>query len=374
MFQHIEKHIRKRVDDVVFIELKNEKALKLKDFVFDSNVPLPVLLKDFVSKVKGQDEKDIPITSIVSGAIYILGIDPDFKYKDHYIELLKAFHENPLHYILGMGFTEIQNGEYMNALICFRGALALDPESLDALYNIGRCCEDIAERNDGKRLEQDFTKSALLIFERIIELFPDSHLGYYHVGFHYANLKQYAQAEAMWHEAIKKDIDENKQLELVEKIIELQDKVIYEEGYQLVLNGRYQEGLEKLLSIEDKYQDWWNLLFFIGLAYRGLEQFDEAVKYYQKVLVHHPKHPETHNELGLTYMVMGLTTDAEEAFVEGIRIKPDSHEMLCNLSIIHMEKGQLEIAEKFLEQANEIAPEDEITQTCIRHLNQLKQM
>ncbi len=128
---------------------------------------------------------------------------------------------------MGMGFTEIQNGEYMNALICFRGALTLDPESLDALYNIGRCCEDIAERNDGKRLEQDFTKTALLIFERIIELFPDSHLGYYHVGFHYANLKQYAQAEAMWHEALKeKTLMKNKQLELVEKIIELQDKVI----------------------------------------------------------------------------------------------------------------------------------------------------
>ncbi len=78
--------------------------------------------------------------------------------------------------------------------------------------------------------------------------------------------------------------------------------------------------------------------------------------------------------LVLLIWLWGLTTDAEEAFVEGIRIKPDSHEMLCNLSIIHMEKGQLEIAEKFLEQANEIAPEDEITQTCIRHLNQLKQM
>ena len=372
MFQSIEKHLRKRVDDVVFIELKKEDALQVNGFSFDTETPLPILLKDFVEKVKGKEEKDIPITSIASGAVYILGIDPEFKYKDQYVAFLKAFHEKPLHYILGMGFTEIQNGNYLNGLICFRSALVLKPDSLDALYNMGRCCEDIADRNEGKKLEQDFTVAAVEIFEKITELYPDSHLGFYHLGFHYANQKDYINAEQAWRLARQTDIDENKEMELLEKIVELRDKVVYEEGYQLILNGRSQEGLEKLLSIEEKYQDWWNLLFFIGLAYRNMEQYEEALHYYKKVPVHHPKHPETHNEIGLTYMMMGQISDAEEYFVEGVRINPESHEMLCNLGMIHMERGQLELAEKFLSQAYEIDPDDEITQTCLRHLRQLK--
>lgn len=372
MFKTIEKHLKKHVDDVVFIELKNENAIEVNGYTLDPEIPMPILLKDFVEKVKGKEEKDIPVTSIASGAIYILGIDPEFKYKEAYIAFLKAFHEQPLHYLLGMGFTEINNSNYMNALICFRGALVLEPDSLDALYNMGRCCEDIADQNEGKKLEQEFTQAAIDVFERISEVYPESHLGYYHLGFHYANQKAYTKAEDAWRTALKLDIDENKEMELVEKLIELQDKVTYEEGYQLVLAGRSQEGLEKLLSIEDKYQDWWNLLFFIGLAYRNMEQYEEALRYYKKVLVHHPKHPETHNEIGLTYMMMGLPNEAEEYFVEGIRINPSSHEMLCNLGIIHMERNQLELAEKFLKQAFEIEPEDEITQTCLRHISQLK--
>jgi len=373
MFKGIEQHLRKRVDDVVFIEIKKETKIQIKDYVIKSDIPLPILLKDFVEKVKGKDEKDIPITSIISGIIYILGIDPEFKYKNEYIEILEAFSDTPLHYILGMGFNEINKEDFINGLICFRSALVLDEDSLDALYNYGRCCEDIASRNEGKKLEKAFIEESFEVYEYISEKYPESHLGFYHLGFCYANQKSYGLAEKAWNIALEKDIDENKHMEILEKIIELRDKVVYEKGYELVLNGRYQEGLEMLLSIEEQYEDWWNLLFFIGLAYRNLENFEEAIKYYKKVLVHHPRHPETHNELGLTYMMMGLTSDAEEYFVEGVRINPESHEMLCNLAMIHMEREQYETAQDFLDKAYEIDPNDDITIKCLEHLNKIRE-
>ena len=52
-------------------------------------------------------------------------------------------------------------------------------------------------------------------------------------------------------------------------------KVEYEEGYTLVFQGKFEEGLEKLLPLEEKYGDWWNLLFMIGLAYKNMNEIKE---------------------------------------------------------------------------------------------------
>ncbi|EQI33119.1 hypothetical protein QOU_3656, partial [Clostridioides difficile Y202] len=58
--------------------------------------------------------------------------------------------------------------------------------------------------------------------------------------------------------------------EVQENLGKMDFKVQYEEGYTLVFQGKFKEGLEKLLPLEEEHMDWWNLLFMIALGYKGM--------------------------------------------------------------------------------------------------------
>ena len=96
------------------------------------------------------------------------------------------------------------------------------------------------------------------------------------------NPSQYIRL-VIWEEAIKHGLDEDIIAEIQENIGKMDYKVQYEEGYSLVFQGKFEEGLDKLLlPLEEQYGDWWNLLFIIGIAYKNMgndEIFIILIKY-----------------------------------------------------------------------------------------------
>ena len=88
------------------------------------------------------------------------------------------------------------------------------------------------------------------------------------------------------------------------------EPVKIEEGYNLVLSGRFAEGIERLSAYtEGEYKDWWPLWYYLGTAYQGLEMPEKAVENYLKVLQLSPSNLEAMEELVRMYEVLG---DAEK--------------------------------------------------------------
>jgi tetratricopeptide (TPR) repeat protein len=160
-------------------------------------------------------------------------------------------------------------------------------------------------------------------------------------------------------------------MKVIEIMKDIDDKVTFEKGYQLILNDRVQEGLEKLLSLEEFHSDWWKLLFFIALAYRKLERYDKAIEYYRKTLEYNSSHVETMNELGICYLSNKQYDLAEETYKEALKHDQNNHELLCNLGIVYLNTGKLEMAREQLYKAKEIKPDDEIVNAWINQLNQM---
>ena len=94
-------------------------------------------------------------------------------------------------------------------------------------------------------------------------------------------------------------LDEDIIAEIQENIGKMDYKVQYEEGYSLVFQGKFEEGLEKLLPLEEEYGDWWNLLFIIGIAYKNMGEMDQARLYFEKILRIKPKQVDTLSRLAL---------------------------------------------------------------------------
>ncbi len=363
----LKKMFSSKLDNIVFVELKKE--IKVKDIVLDKNIPLPILFADMMDKVKGVSDEDIHTESLLKGMAYIIALDDEFKYNEYYKKILLKI-ENIGFHLLKIGLNCANKNEKIDAMIFLKAGLLFDKDNLDMLINYGRCAIELSyEENEYSAFLLDESKN---VFEYLKMKYPENPYAYYQLGFIYSNENNYILAEEMWVTAIKLNIDENKKHEIVTNLHDLNAKISFEKGHTLILNGRVEEGLEILLSLEEEYVDWWNLMFFIGLGYRMSKEYDLALKYFVKVINLNTGHKETYNEMGLCYMTMGRYDDAINVFKEALKIHRNSSELLCNLAIVYMQMGDLNLSEKYLMDSLRENPEDEISLAWLERLKTLK--
>lgn len=366
----IDDFLRSKTEEIVFVELQAGKTVEINGVKLTEEIPLPMLVKDMSNQVAHGSDANFNITSFVEGMIRMIGIDGSFKHNETYITFLKGYNKELYKSILTKGF-ELVNKENMNeALIYFRAAYTLAPEHVDALYNYARCIEDIAVSND--KVYAGFSEEAFHLFSKMKDLYPDHYLSYFHLGFHFSNSHDYNSAKESWTIALKLNITDDIKKELAKLLNDNDAKMRFEKGYQFIVEGHSDEGLELLLPLEDEYSDWWNLLFFIGLAYRQQERYEDAIEYFEKTLKYNTGHVDTMNEIGICLMSIGFNQEAERYFKEAIKADLNNHELLCNLGIVYINQGNLEEAESYLTRAFEINPLDEITNSWISYLKDLQ--
>jgi tetratricopeptide (TPR) repeat protein len=372
MFRRLEQEFRSKLDEVVFIELKPTAQAKINQMTLDPKVPLPILFKDVMDKVNGVNASDITAGNMIRGMGFIISVDEEFMHKTYYHDLMLAIDENVGMYLMKYAFDLANEKQLVDALIYFKASLMFVDDEINVLSNYGRCCVELAyEKEEVNQLYFDEAKE---VFESLVKRYPDHPYAYYHLGFLYSNLHEYKLSEKAWVKAIELNIGENEKHEIVSNLHDLNAKIKFEEGHTLVLNGRPEEGLEILLALEPEYVDWWNLMFFIGLGYRMTKEYDLALKYYAKVMELNTGHVQTYNEIGLCYMTMGRYEEANKAFKEALKMDRENPEILCNLGIVYLQLDEIDEAEKYFAKSLEKDPEDEITLSWIKKLNDLRML
>ena len=206
------------------------------------------------------------------------------------------------------------------------------------------------------------------ISKKTIEIEPTFGLGYYQLGIFFYNNENFKQAEKLWIKALSFELDYDIKEEIVTFLGKCRDRSTYETGYELVLNGRIDEGLELLKSIVEEHSEWWNLNFFIGLAYRFKEEHETALQYFLKVLTLNTGHIQTMNEIGICLLSLGDYNEALKYYKEALRLDPLNAEIICNKGIVLLNKGDVEDARAQFERAFELSPEDEVIQMWHEHI------
>lgn len=375
MFERSRMLLKRRADEVVFIELKEGKTLEFGEVTLDDQVPLPIRVDRIVDKVKGVVEADFTADNLIEGMCWTLGFDPEFAHGPSYIKFLATM----LPGLLVLMEEKVQKLEeeekWMDAMIYLHACAQIAPEEPQIAYNLARCALRQAERFAENSLEEKQLEDDVFdLLSASLERFPDFAPLYYLMGFQLVNQKSYKGAQSAWNHAIALGVDENMRDEMIRQMDDLWSRIQYEEGYMLVLEGFADEGLVKLLPLEAYHDDWWNLLFFIGLAYRQKEQYDEALDYFKRAQRLNTGSPEIHNEIGLCLMSLGRYAEAETIYREVLKMHPESPDLLCNLGIVMLHLGDLEQARQFMDRAYTLNPEDEVTAAWLRHLgtNQTK--
>ena len=373
----IDKYLLKKTEELAFITVKKEGEFHLDGYeIPKEGLNVPIKNEVLVKGIKEKTAQDgLNSISIADAMIYIIGIDPEFRYNDEYKKFLTALEKkvnfNVRSYAGYMSRKYFELGETTDSLIYIKALVTLYPDDIEGLYNYAIVCQEVAtsyqKDGDAKGMNA-FLLEAGEKLEKIINMDENFALAYYHLGYHYYNQSQYIKAKVIWEEAIKHGLEEDIIAEIQENIGKMDYKVQYEEGYSLVFQGKFEEGLDKLLPLEEQYGDWWNLLFIIGIAYKNMGEMDRAIHYFDKILIIKPNQVDTLVELALCEASSFNMERAVELLEQAAKIKEDP-EILCNLGMAYLNTGNIDDAIYYIERAYELNPEDEITIACMRELD-----
>ena len=376
----IDKYLLKKTEELAFITVKKEGEFHLDGYeIPKEGLNVPIKNEVLVKGIKEKTAQDgLNSISIADAMIYIIGIDPEFRYNDEYKKFLTALEKkvnfNVRSYAGYMSRKYFELGETTDSLIYIKALVTLYPDDIEGLYNYAIVCQEVAtsyqKDGDAKGMNA-FLLEAGEKLEKIINMDENFALAYYHLGYHYYNQSQYIKAKVIWEEAIKLGLDEDIIAEIQENIGKMDYKVQYEEGYSLVFQGKFEEGLDKLLPLEEQYGDWWNLLFIIGIAYKNMGEMDRAIHYFDKILIIKPNQVDTLVELALCEASSFNMERAVELLEQAAKIKEDP-EILCNLGMAYLNTGNIDDAIYYIERAYELNPEDEITISCMRELDKYR--
>lgn len=361
------KLLEKFLDELVFIDLKPEKKWGLNEMKWPNEMPIPIFTSELATHIKENDIEKIPMLALLKGFVYYIGAEGDAqKVQSPYVEFLNAMDPDFYTSILHDAIKLAENDAFVEAILYFRAVTRIKPDSIDAWYNKARCYYDIGILKENK----EFNKMAMHDFEKVCTLTTAISEVYYYLGFCYYADAQYTKAYEAWKLGLKGDLSIDEKEEIVVAISKIEDHVQYEKGVKLILEGRHDEGLELLRAIEEVHDEWWELMFFIGVGLRMQELYEDAIGYFLKVLTLNTGHIQSMNELGMCFLAVGDIDAAKKHYTEALRLSPKNPELICNMGIVFLNEGNLLDAQANFEKAHVLSPDDEVIRMWLRHVNE----
>ncbi|WP_312094821.1 tetratricopeptide repeat protein [Aminipila sp.] len=322
----------KRADTETDIKKRHDRVGKylkkyLKDFVFDEfsdafmdkagvkelmkNVPIPLRKEDVEQFQGGQGLKTLHIAENMA---WVMGIDPKFKYTEHYVAfLLKLFNHKIAEGILKEGRNAAEKEELDNACIHFRACLCIKSNYLDGMYSYARVCRELYLKGGDEDYVGNFKAESIDYFELLTEEHPAFAQAYYYLGYAYLNLGLYMKADITWKQFLERSKNTKDKNEIQERLQQLEGPVKIEAGCNDVLAGRYEDGIAKLEPyLTSQFKTWWPLSYYLGVSYGRVGELIKAIDCLKNVLQLNPSHIETMEELAGLYKINGDTENEEK--------------------------------------------------------------
>ncbi|MHC1722909.1 MAG: tetratricopeptide repeat protein [Aminipila sp.] len=300
----IGQYLKNYVNDFVFDEFSDaflEKS-ELKELM--KGVPIPLRKAD-VEQFKGG--QGLQTLHIAENMAWIMGIDPQFKYTEHYIAFcLKLYNHKIFEAMLKKGTDAAEKEDFDHACIHFRACLCMKPEDLNGMYNYAKVCREMYLKGGNEDYVGNFKAESIDYFELLTDEHPDFEQAYYYLGYAYLNLGLYAKANITWSQFVERSENPQDKREIEERLQQLEGPVKIEAGCNDVLAGRYEDGINKLNPyLNSQFKTWWPLPYYLGVAYSRVGELNEAVSCFKMVLTLNPSHIETMEELADIYSVQG---------------------------------------------------------------------
>ena len=131
-------------------------------------------------------------------------------------------------------------------------------------------------------------------------------------------------------------------------------KNIIEELLKNLNQKKYEELIKKISNLQIEYPKSIFLLNLLGVINGELNNFDDAIKYFKKIIKLNKNFADAYYNLGILYKKINKIDESINSYIECIKIKPEKFEAYNNLGNIYRDKNQIEEAIKKYLQCLEI--------------------
>lgn len=350
-----EMYLKREIEKTVFIETNRDLVVNLKGNPVLKKGEYPLLPQDVVDFAqRGVD--GVPGDAIINGMIYIIACDPKFKYRDRYLEFLRAI-EGIESYII-MNIEKDKENDIKRAVIYATALLEIKPDRKIAM---NRCylLMELYERTGLEFLSQEILKS----LENIISEYPDFKEPNYYIGEYYLD-KDIDRSKLY----LRKCIDDPKTHDMaaarLEKIKSIEE---YDRAVDMVKNGNGKDALKILIPYAEKNPENLDAAYYTAVAYRQIGDPYRALDYLDELL-NYGERLEVYSEIGLNLAALGDFESALEYFKKALKIMPDDSGVICNMGVCHLNLGHMEEAKHAFELASRINPKDEISRNWLKRI------
>ena len=300
----VAKYLMHRMDELTFDEFKPEFLKKNGMTETFSGVPIPLREED---REAFKSDKGVPSTILAENMARVIGIDPKFKYCDVYSEFIdRNFGKKGVDNMTRKAKDFADQEKFEDACIYFRAGLVLKYNDLAAMYGYARLLRKLYEDGDTEEYVGTLKAEALDYFEMTTENYQRFDMGFYYLGYMYLNLGLYLKAYLAWDKFLGLSRIFKDRQEIKKRLKQLEDPVNIERGYNAVLSGRWSKGIKTLEPYKDsKFNDWWPLWYYLGVAYARKDRLDEAEDAFKRALKGAPRHIESMEELAEIYKEKG---------------------------------------------------------------------
>lgn len=358
----IDNYFKENNKNITFLELKENTFVEINKFILKEDLPLPIITDNLIKEIyTGNLENEINVSQIIDGIIYLIGVDNDFPYMDKYMEILDAYSHNIKDYIYQKAIKKISEGDIDFGGIFLRALIFLDTGNLNARFNYALVLEEIGRKyiENNNEKGEEFLTSSTNELETILEIDEKYSLAYYKLGFHYKYFEQYIKAKLTWNKFLIIDEDENRLQEIREEIDLIDDNVKFEAGLTYLTYNEFGKALDSFLKLLPKYKDEWNILYLIGMCYKGLGEFDIAIDYLNESIQLNDEEPDLYNELGIIRFTEGKIIEAIKIFAKGIEKVNSDYKLYFNRGLGYIQLGEHNLALDDINKAYELNPNDE---------------
>ncbi|NLJ78842.1 MAG: tetratricopeptide repeat protein [Tissierellia bacterium] len=368
----VDKYFLNKVDQISFIELKEGAWVDVGDYTIEDDIPLPIVTDTLLKEARdGEVEEGFKASHLIEGIIYILGIDPEFKYNEQYKRILYSYDSKIEDYIMYTGFQHIQKGDYEQGAIYFRALTHINEKNVQGLFNYALCLENLSRNliDQGKIQKADrFLLESTNQLEDLIGISEEFAPAYYKLGYYYRYFDQYLKTKLIWEKYLAMGDNEIYLQEVREQLESITDDINFEIGSDALNRGDYRLALENFLPLSDNRGASWNVYYLIGLAYRGLGDYENAIESISKAIDLGARDANIYNELGICLFTVGDADRAIDIFNKGIELEEGNYRIIFNRGMVYMRLGLLEEAADDIKRAYMLNPDDEAVKDQMQQL------
>ena len=159
--------------------------------------------------------------------------------------------------------------------------------------------------------------------------------------------------------------------DILEKIKEMGDSGLSDENYlnayNLVRDGKAEEGLNLIYNFLESYPLSWNGWFVLGWALRLLGRWLDAISALQKAIELDGDFSNTRNELAICLMEMKDFNGAKNELETALKNDPENVTILSNLGVLALKIGNKDQAAVYFKQVLELDENDPVANKFINN-------